>query len=315
MNNDNSRVKSFLFNLVWLIIVAALALAFIKVNDINDVATGVKFFRYKSKEVQACFDDNVTDDSVIGVFRCNLGLRVIVPGVSPDSVTDNDGDDSILEDLGLDKIGQLADGIECKLSGLNNTTVDDIQIKLDNIQGVNELEKVNYTRTDWPHWSVYDDSQKCWSIREEVLYRQAEPGTIIFLDRDKNVTEDKSDACYIGSGLWNDPWSDAILTSPSEVDIDHHIPLALVAQSGGENFSTEQREQYANDLDLLIATSAKQNRSKGASGPSDWMPPDENSHCSYAKIYVFVLDKYNLRITQADKEALEKALATCPANY
>ena len=71
----------------------------------------------------------------------------------------------------------------------------------------------------------------------------------------------------------------------------------------------QKKQDYANDFDHLVATTAKENRTKGDKGPSEWMP--ESSKCEYAKVYTHIVKKYNLNLNKADKDTLEKALNSC----
>ena len=41
------------------------------------------------------------------------------------------------------------------------------------------------------------------------------------------------------------------------------------------------------------------------------MPEKKEAHCDYAKIYLEIVNKYKMNLTQADKDALAKALKTC----
>ena len=68
---------------------------------------------------------------------------------------------------------------------------------------------------------------------------------------------------------------------------------------------------FANDLDNLLATSAKENRRKGDKGPSNYLPPYKSYHCQYAKTFTTVAYKYDLNIAQQDYEVLEDILNNC----
>lgn len=97
-----------------------------------------------------------------------------------------------------------------------------------------------------------------------------------------------------------------------KVDIDHIVPLKLVEKSGGANLTPEQKQAIAHDPENLVAVDASANRSKGDKGPSEWMPAA--NQCEYAGSFVHVLRKYGLTITQADKDAIQRAVMQCPAN-
>lgn len=189
---------------------------------------------------------------------------------------------------------------------------------------VKEESKVDYARSEWKHWS--SAGRSCWDTRELILLRDAKPGTVIFIDKQKNTTTDESQACGIGkmveedgktklntenSGEWIDPYSGRKITSSSDIDIDHIIPLSYAAKNGGQEWTSEVKEQFANDPDNLLATSAKENRSKGDKGPGSYMPSYKPYRCQYSKAFTKIANKYQLSIQKADYEVLEKTLKEC----
>ncbi|GAA2815395.1 HNH endonuclease family protein [Saccharopolyspora taberi] len=154
-----------------------------------------------------------------------------------------------------------------------------------------------YDREKFPHWSEGADG--C-NTREAVLKRDGE-----------NV-EVGSD-CYPTSGTWNSPYDGGSWTQPSDVDIDHVVPLAAAWRSGAAQWTQEQREQFANDLEApqLIAVTDNVNQEKGDQTPDQWMPSETGYHCTYASMWVASKHKYQLTITEAEKGALSTALGSC----
>lgn len=174
---------------------------------------------------------------------------------------------------------------------------------------INDAKKVDYDRNEWKHWIPTEN--KCWNTREEVLYRDAVKGSTTLLDKNKKETKDKSQACYITGGKWIDVYSGQEINSPRQIDIDHIIPLSYVAQHGGQDWSAEEKMKYANDPEVLLAVSARENRSKSDKGPADYMPPNKEYQCSYSKQFIHVADKYTISITPKDKKVLNDGLKTC----
>lgn len=197
-------------------------------------------------------------------------------------------------------------------SGINNLasakmSKADALNELNSIPIVASYNKAKYKRTEWKHWISYETP--CWTTREEVLDRQAEKGSITYLDKDDKETKDKSKACSIKSGVWIDPYSKKKVEDPTKLDIDHTGALSWTAKAGGQEWDKQKKQDYANDFDHLVATTAKENRTKGDKGPSEWMP--ESSKCEYAKVYTHIVKKYKLNLNKADKDTLEKALNSC----
>ena len=197
-------------------------------------------------------------------------------------------------------------------SGINNLasakmSKADALNELNSIPIVASYNKAKYKRTEWKHWISYETP--CWSTREEALDRQAEKGSVTYLDKDDKETKDKSKACSIKSGVWIDPYSKEKVEDPTKLDIDHTGALSWTAKAGGQEWDKQKKQDYANDFDHLVATTAKENRTKGDKGPSEWMP--ESSKCEYAKVYTHIVKKYKLNLNKADKDTLEKALNSC----
>lgn len=197
-------------------------------------------------------------------------------------------------------------------SGINNLasakmSKADALNELNSIPIVASYNKAKYKRTEWKHWISYETP--CWTTREEVLDRQAEKGSVTYLDKDDKETKDKSKACSIKSGVWIDPYSKEKVEDPTKLDIDHTGALSWTAKAGGQEWDKQKKQDYANDFDHLVATTAKENRTKGDKGPSEWMP--ESSKCEYAKVYTHIVKKYKLNLNKADKDTLEKTLNSC----
>jgi Protein of unknown function (DUF1524) len=153
-----------------------------------------------------------------------------------------------------------------------------------------------YSRDKFPHWKSTGDN--C-DVRDSVLKRDG--------------TKVKFSGCNVVAGTWKSIYDGKTLTSPTQVDIDHMVPLANAWRSGASSWTTAQREAFANDLDdpQLVAVSASSNRSKGDQDPSTWKPTDPSAWCDYATDWVAVKTKFNLTVTTAEKSALATMLEKC----
>jgi hypothetical protein len=200
--------------------------------------------------------------------------------------------------------------------GSSNTTPPTPQEKsaalsqLDSITVAN-AQNVNYQRSEWKHW-VAQPGRSCWDTREAVLYRDAEQGSTVLLDKNGAITSDKGSACSIKSGKWIDPYSGNVFTNPSDLDVDHLVPLSYTAQHGGQEWSAQKKQDYANSLTdegHLLAVSASENRSKGDNGPSEYKP--KTNLCQYGMDWVSVTKTWNISVTQADKDSIASMLSTC----
>lgn len=147
-----------------------------------------------------------------------------------------------------------------------------------------------YSRTDWKTW--IDADHDCQDTRQEVLIRQSEVP----------VTFKDSRQCSVATGRWTCPYTGAVFTDPSQLDIDHAVGLKEAYYTGGAGWDTATKTAFANDLDdpELTAVSASANRSKGDRGPDQWMPPWPQGRCPYLENRIKVQLKWGLSIPEPE---------------
>ena len=155
-----------------------------------------------------------------------------------------------------------------------------------------------YNRKDWPHWSDHDGD--CMNTRHEILAASSVAKPRL-----------SPDGCYVSSGRWNDPYSGKVYTRASDLDIDHVVPLAYAHARGGASWSRAEKEQFANDPENLLAVDDGLNQGKGAKGPTEWMPPNNQYRCQYIAHFRRVIDKYSLEMWAKEKRVFNKQLAAC----
>jgi hypothetical protein len=153
-----------------------------------------------------------------------------------------------------------------------------------------------YSREKFPHW---DSTGSNCDVRDSVLKRDG--------------TKVKLSGCNVVAGTWKSLYDGVTLDSPTKVDIDHMVPLANAWRSGAAKWTTDKREQFANDLKdpQLVAVSASSNRSKGDQDPSTWKPKQSGAWCEYATNWIAVKSVWKLSVTTAEKAALDDMLEKC----
>jgi hypothetical protein len=165
-----------------------------------------------------------------------------------------------------------------------------------------------YSREEFPHWAS-DAASYGWSepdgscdVRDAALIRD---GKGVQIDED----------CSITARTWLDPYTGQTLTDSSEVDIDHVVPLANAWRSGASSaaWSTADREEYANDPEVLLSADDAANQIKGDKGPEAWKPPNRDYWCEYARRWIWIKSDWDLSVNPNEKTALNEMLAMCNA--
>lgn len=91
---------------------------------------------------------------------------------------------------------------------------------------------------------------------------------------------------------------------------EHIISLKAAHVGGAWAWTDEQRLQFANDLDNVIAVDGAANQSKQDSGPADWLP-QTSYRCTYATKYTQIATHWGLAVSAADRAALVDTLNEC----
>jgi hypothetical protein len=160
--------------------------------------------------------------------------------------------------------------------------------------------RTGYARTKFPLW-IDADGDGC-NTRNEVLIAEATTKPAI------------GAGCALTGGRWHSYYDDADWTLASDLDIDHLVPLAEAWDSGARNWTTAQRQAYANDLGDsrdLVAVTDNVNQSKGDRDPAEWMPPFAGATCRYVTEWLVVKIRWRLTVDSAEKSALTSLAAGC----
>jgi hypothetical protein len=172
----------------------------------------------------------------------------------------------------------------------------DAAVQLESLRVARAGSMRGYERAEFGEWR--DTGANC-NVRDSVLKRDG-----------RKV---KTSGCNVVAGTWISSYDGRILDSPTEVDIDHLVPLANAWRSGASAWSGERREDFANDLDRpqLVAVSRTANRAKGDQDPSTWKPSARDRWCGYAADWIAVKAYWKLTVTGAEKAALSDMLEEC----
>jgi hypothetical protein len=158
--------------------------------------------------------------------------------------------------------------------------------------------RTGYSRDLFPHW-VDADGDGC-STRNEVLISEADDPVSV------------GSGCSLSGGRWYSYYDAVSWTNPSDLDIDHLVPLAEAWDSGARSWSTATRQAYANDLGdprSLVGVTDNVNQAKGDQDPREWLPTHQQ--CRYLREWVAVKHRWRLRVDSGEKSALSSIASGC----
>jgi len=158
-----------------------------------------------------------------------------------------------------------------------------------------------YKRSDW-RW--IDADNDCQDTRHELLIQESKiPVTF--------KPSSKGPECLVSTGQWYGPYLGKFFTKARDLDVDHVVPAKWVYDHGAADWSKEQIREFSNDTTNLLLVDKSENRSKGAKGPSEYMPPNADFHCPYLAKWVVVTNKYNLTPGLDDQRKIASGLSSC----
>ncbi|MEI2269982.1 excalibur calcium-binding domain-containing protein [Microbacterium sp. No. 7] len=128
----------------------------------------------------------------------------------------------------------------------------------------------------------------------------------------------KDGRCVVASGILDDPFTGERIAfergqdTSALVQIDHVVPLSDAWQKGAQQLTAHQRETLGNDPLNLLAVDGAANAQKSDSDAATWLPKNTGFRCAYVARQVSVKVAYELWVTYAERDALERILTGCP---
>ncbi len=120
--------------------------------------------------------------------------------------------------------------------------------------------------------------------------------------------------CVPADGRWFDHYLSVEIDRTIDAEVRHLIPPAVVHASGGASWTPATRAAYMADVahPATIAVFV----SGGGHNPRDeapdvWRPSNEATWCGYAVDWVTVKTRWQLSVTDAERNALEEMLDSC----
>ncbi|SDB82854.1 Excalibur calcium-binding domain-containing protein [Raineyella antarctica] len=165
--------------------------------------------------------------------------------------------------------------------------------------------KTGYTRDQFGQAWADVDHNGC-DTRNDILRR----------DSTRVTTSSGTSGCRVASAVLQDRYSGtavAFTRGDGQVEIDHVVALSDAWQKGAQQWSSDRRTAFANDPLNLVATRADLNQQKSDADAATWLPPYRAARCDYVARQIAVKRAYALWVTQAEKDAMGRVLAGCPA--
>ena len=163
--------------------------------------------------------------------------------------------------------------------------------------------KTGYKRTEF--YNGWPDIDGC-NLRQRILKRDF---------GETAVTDEK---CNVVAGKFYEPYTGEVMEFHTRkeiskgVQIDHVVALSDAWQKGAQYKTSEVRYQIATDPLNLIAVQAAANQQKSDGDVATWLPHNKSFRCQYVARQISVKFKYELWVTEAEKNAMSQILAGCP---
>lgn len=98
--------------------------------------------------------------------------------------------------------------------------------------------------------------------------------------------------------VYKDPYTDKEITDIKILDFDHLVPIFYCDKFSDLSWSKEQKNKFAQDENVGVSVLNKENRSKGAKGPSEWLPKANQGDYCYS--WLLIAHEYGLALRQQD---------------
>ena len=193
-------------------------------------------------------------------------------------------------------------GTQAGLAPLSSADLDRARTFIDRVQTKGRGAKTGYDRDAYgPAWTdnvtdIAYGKNGC-GTRDDILKRDG-----------RSTTWKDTEGCVVNTMTLADPYSGKTIeftkAKASAIQIDHVVPLSASWQMGADRWTDDKRRRFANDPLNLLAVDGPINSGKGDSTPATWLPPNKAVRCAYAVRYAQVSVKYELPVTDADKQAM-----------
>lgn len=179
-------------------------------------------------------------------------------------------------------------------------------LQLDALAVKGRAPKTGYSREQFGNYRNDTDRSGC-DQRNDALNR----------DLTKITTKADTHGCKVLTGVLHDPYTGKVInfqfgqSTSAQIQIDHVVSESDAWQTGAQQLTPEQRNQFSSDLTNLLAVDGHTNESKGDGDAATWLPPNKAFRCAYVARQITVKTKWHLWVTPAEKQAMTTVLNKC----
>ncbi len=146
-------------------------------------------------------------------------------------------------------------------------------------------------------WISQKSDETCLDTRGKVL------------KRDSLTKVSIGGGCNVKSGEWIDPYTNRVIKTAREIQIDHLVALSNAYRSGAYEWEPRKRCLYANFLGNkfhLLPVDGEENQKKLDFDPSRYMPPNSEYSCHYLVNWLKIKKIWDLRLTSPEAISIQE---------
>ena len=174
---------------------------------------------------------------------------------------------------------------------------------LEKLEVKGRAPKTGYKRTEF--YNGWPEIDGC-NLRQRIL------------KRDFGETAKLDDKCNVVAGKFYEPYTGEEMEFNNraeiskKIQIDHVVALSDAWQKGAQYKTKDERFKIATDSLNLIAVQAAANQQKSDGDAATWLPKNKSFRCQYVARQISVKYKYQLWVSEAEKQTMAQILEKCP---
>lgn len=226
------------------------------------------------------FSNAIDMKNPISVFEPTLNKYGLVPENTPPPVVEEKQEDTKQEEPKQEESSKEEEKEDTSKEETLSVTKEDLLKLVSEIRVSTHENTEKYNRDDWekPAKKFTLDGEKVSRVKYDTYTSQ------YLISKDPFV--------------YKDPYTDKEITDIKILDFDHICPLMYLHRYSDLNWTKEQKNKFTQDENVGVSVLNKENRSKGAKGPSEWLPKANQGDYCYS--WLLIAHEYGLALRQQD---------------